>query len=61
MGSFVGNRGPLRDRNNTRLSLYPSMVALGCLDEEDERGDGQGCYSSWLSLRLGMDPTIRIG
>jgi len=24
----------------------PSVVALGCLDEEDERGDGQGRYSS---------------
>jgi hypothetical protein len=31
---------------DTRLSLYPSVVALGCLDEEDERDDGQGCYLS---------------
>jgi hypothetical protein len=31
---------------NTRSSPHPSAVALGCLDEGDERGDGQGCYSS---------------
>ena len=24
---------------NTRLSPHPSMVALGCLDERDERGN----------------------
>jgi len=24
---------------DTRSSLHPSMVALGCLDEGDERGD----------------------
>jgi len=36
----------LHDRDDTRLSPHPSMVALGCLDEGDERGDGQGCYSS---------------
>ena len=31
---------------NTRSSPHPSVVALGCLDEEDKRGDGQGCYLS---------------
>jgi hypothetical protein len=31
---------------DTRLSLHLSVVALGCLDEEDERGDRQGRYSS---------------
>jgi hypothetical protein len=36
----------LRDGGDTRLSLHLSVVALGCLDEEDERGDRQGCYSS---------------
>jgi hypothetical protein len=58
---FVGNRGPLCDRDNTRSSPHLSVVALGCLNEGDERGDGQGCYSSWLSLRPEMDPTTRIG
>jgi hypothetical protein len=51
----------LRDRDDTRSSPHPSMVALGCLDEGDERGDGQGRYSSWLGLRPGTDPTTRIG
>ena len=36
----------LRDGDDTRSSPHPSMVALGCLDEGDERGDGQGRYSS---------------
>ena len=45
-GTFVESRGLLYDRDNTRSSLHPSMVALGCLDKEDERGEGQGHYSS---------------
>jgi hypothetical protein len=45
-GTFVENRGPLRDGDNIRSSLYPSIVTLGCLDEGDERGDRQGHYSS---------------
>ena len=45
-GMFVENRGPLRDRDDTRSSLHPSVVALGCLDEGDERGNGQGCSLS---------------
>jgi hypothetical protein len=36
----------LRDRNDTRSSPHPSVVALGCLDEGDERGNRQGCYLS---------------
>jgi hypothetical protein len=36
----------LHDRGDTRSSPHPSMVALGCLDKEDERGDRQGHYSS---------------
>jgi hypothetical protein len=60
MGSFVGNRGPLRDRDDTRSSPHPSVVALGCLNEGDKRGNGQGCYSSWLSLRPEMDSATRI-
>jgi hypothetical protein len=51
----------LRDGDDTRSSPHPSVVALGCLDEGDERGDRQGCYSSWLGLRPGMDPATRIG
>ena len=45
--------------DDTRSSPHPSMVALGCLDEGEEGGDGQGCYSSWLGLRPGMDPATR--
>jgi len=40
MGTFVGNRGPLCDRDDTRSSPHPSVVTLGCLDEGDERGKG---------------------
>jgi len=43
---FVRNRGPLYDRNNTRSSLHLSVVTLGCLDEGDKRGKGQGHYLS---------------
>jgi hypothetical protein len=50
----------LRDGNDTRSSPHLSMVTLGCLNEGDERGEGQGRYSSWLSLRLEMDPATRI-
>jgi hypothetical protein len=58
---FVGSRGPLRDRDDTRSSPHPSMVTLGCLYEEDKRGKGQGRYLSWLGSKPGMDPAIRIG
>jgi hypothetical protein len=30
---------------DTRSSLYPSMVTLGCLDIRDKRGERQSCYS----------------
>ena len=43
---FVGNRGPLCDRDDTRSSPHLSVVALGCLDEGDERGDRQSHYLS---------------
>ena len=33
-------------QSDTRLSPHPSVVALGCLDEGDEWGEGQGRYSS---------------
>jgi hypothetical protein len=36
----------LHDWGDTRSSPHPSMVALGCLEGGDERGDGQGHYLS---------------
>jgi len=45
-GDRCRNRGSLYNRDDTRSSLHPSMIALGCLDEGDERGEGQGCYLS---------------
>jgi len=51
----------LHDGDNTRSSPHLSMVALGWLNERDERGEGQGRYSSWLGLRPGTDPATRIG
>jgi hypothetical protein len=33
-GILVGNRGPLCDRDDTRSSSHPSVVALGCLNKE---------------------------
>ena len=51
----------LRDGDDTRSSPHPSVVALGCLNGGDERGEGQGRYSSWLGLRPGTDPATRIG
>ena len=38
----VGLRGPLHDRSNARSSSHPSIIALGCLYGEIERGKGQG-------------------
>jgi hypothetical protein len=36
----------LRDGGDTKSSPHPSVVALGCLDGGDERGERQGRYSS---------------
>ena len=36
----------LRDRDDTRSSPHLSVVALGCLNGGDERGNRQGHYSS---------------
>jgi hypothetical protein len=44
----------------TRSSPHPSMVALGCLDGRDERGEGQGCYSRQLGQGLGTDIMSRV-
>jgi hypothetical protein len=35
------------------------VIALGCLDGRDERGEGQGSYSSRLGLEPGVDTTTR--
>jgi hypothetical protein len=57
IGERQGTEVLLHDRGDTGSSPHPSVVALGCLDKEDERGNGQGCYLSWLSPRLSMDAT----
>ncbi len=36
------NRGSLQMWVTLGLARTPSMIALGCLDEGDERGEGQG-------------------
>ena len=59
-GIFVEHRGLLRDWDDTRSSPHPSVVALGCLDEGDERDKGQGCYSRQLGRRPGMDTTSGV-
>jgi hypothetical protein len=35
----VGDRGPYATLGDARSSPHPSVVALGCLDGRDERGD----------------------
>jgi hypothetical protein len=59
-GRGVEHRGLLRDWDDTRSSPHPSVVALGCLDGGDERGGGQGCYSSRLGQRPGTDTASRV-
>jgi hypothetical protein len=46
IGKMQGTEVLLRDRGDTGSSPHLSVVALGCLDEGDERGEGQGHYSS---------------
>jgi hypothetical protein len=46
IGEVQGTGVLLHDGGNTRSSPHPSVVTLGCFDEEDERGNGQGCYLS---------------
>ncbi len=53
------NRGSLQDRDNTRSSPHPSVITLGCLDGEDKRGEGEGCYSSQLSFKPDTDTVTR--
>ena len=46
VGRVQGTEVLLRDGGDTRSSPHLSVVALGCLDEGDKRGEGQGHYSS---------------
>jgi hypothetical protein len=46
VGKVQGTGVLLCDGGDTRSSPHLSVVALGCLDEGDERGEGQGRYSS---------------
>ena len=49
-GEECRNRGSLQDRGNG-LAHTPSVIALGCLDEGDERGEGQGLLLELMRLR----------
>ncbi len=42
------------------LAHTPSVIALGCLDEGDERGEGQGLLleSTWLRARYGYHDKV---
>ena len=59
-GKGVEHRGLLRDWDDTWSSPHPSVVALGCLDGGDERGEGQGCYSRRLGQGPGTDTASRV-
>ncbi len=45
------NRGSLYNRDNARLSPHLSVITLGCLDEGDKRGGGQGLLLKSTRLR----------
>jgi hypothetical protein len=45
IGEVQGTEVLLYNGGDTRSSPYLSVVALGCLDKGDERGEGQGRYS----------------
>jgi hypothetical protein len=49
------DRGLLPMLGNTRSSPHPSVVALGCLNVQGERGERQSCYSDRLSQRPSMN------
>ena len=42
------------------LAYTPSMIALGCLDGRDKRGEGQGLLleSTWLRARYGYHDKV---
>jgi hypothetical protein len=46
IGKVQGIEVLLHDRGDTGSSLHLSVVALGCLNKGDERGEGQGRYLS---------------
>ena len=54
------DRGLLPTLGDTRSSPHLSVVALGCLNGGDERGEGQGCYSRRLGQRPGTDTASRV-
>ncbi len=46
------NRGPLQDKGAMLgLAHTPSVITLGCLDEGDKRGGGQGLLLELTRLR----------
>ncbi len=44
------------------LAYTPSMIALGCLDGRDKRGEGQGLLleSTWLRARYGYHDKVEF-
>jgi len=59
-GDRCRNRGSLPTWATLGLAHTPSMIALGCLDEGDERGGGQGLLlkSMWLRARYGYHDKV---
>jgi hypothetical protein len=49
------DRGLLLTLGDTRSSPHPSVVALGCLNVQGERGERQSCYSDQLGQRPSTD------
>jgi len=47
----VGTEVHYKTRATLGLAHTPSMIALGCLDEGDERGEGQGLLLESTRLR----------
>jgi len=45
------------------LACTPSMIALGCLNEGDKRGEGQGLLLelTWLRARYGYHDKVERG
>src|SRR5216683_6086541 len=59
-GGSSRNRGSLWTWAMLGLAHTPSVIALGCLDEGDERGEGQGLLlkSTWLRARYGYHDKV---
>ena len=62
-GDRCRNRGSLPTWAMLGLARTPSVIALGCLDEGDERGEGQGLLleSTWLKARYGYHDKVEKG